>query len=269
MGVIRNILILIFISLAFIEILWMVAIPPEFLSDQIQRALQKDQNILITMDEIEKGFPLNLKIREVRLFVNNIHALSIEDLSIIPDLSSIIRKAIGFKIDGTLSGGRLYGIVDYPLRGALTLRGAMLGRLPVIEGYGLNIKGTLSSDIKIKGQRMDISFEIPDLDLKEMGLSGLPFINSFHRVRGVITVEGDTINVRSVGLEGEKGYARLSGRIINNRPDLRLEFMPVKDTLTPFEEMLLGRYIESPGYYVIPINEDGRWKMEDKKWIKK
>ncbi len=98
-----------------------------------------------------------------------------------------------------------------------------------------------------------LQFEIPDLDIAESALSVIPFLNTFHKIQGALSIKNNIITFDSVSLEGEKGYARLKGRITNGYMNLSLEVMPEAGKLTSLEEMLIGKYIVSPGYYVVPL----------------
>ena len=82
---------------------------------------------------------------------------------------------------------------------------------------------------------------------------------SYSRLYGVGSpmtpdLNGNDLQVDSISLEGEKGFARLKGKINNGLADMTLELMPLKDSLNTLESMLIGKYIVSPGFYEIPIN---------------
>ena len=69
----------------------------------------------------------------------------------------------------------------------------------------------------------------------------------------VVAIKNNIITFDSVSLEGDKGYARLKGRITNGYMNMALEIMPEAGKLTSLEKMLIGKYIVSPGYYVVPL----------------
>ena len=117
---------------------------------------------------------------------------------------------------------------------------------------GIKTNGHVSADILLKSKSALITFQVPDMDLRESTII-IPFINSFHRIHGALSVSGNDVKLESVSLEGDKGYARLKGDIRNNIMDLRLELMPAMEKLSSVESMLIGKYIVSPGYYVLPI----------------
>jgi hypothetical protein len=98
-----------------------------------------------------------------------------------------------------------------------------------------------------------VVFEIPDLNIQEYNKIASPLLSSFHTVQGVLNIVNDKIRIESLGIEGEKGYARVKGDITAGFMNLTLELMPSAGKLSPAELMLIDSYRQSPGYYVIPL----------------
>ncbi len=69
--------------------------------------------------------------------------------------------------------------------------------------------------------------DVPDLSIGDDS-TVIPLLNTFRKLRGSLSVKGNTVMIDSVSLEGEKGYARLKGDIKNGVTDLSLELMPVR-----------------------------------------
>ena len=107
---------------------------------------------------------------------------------------------------------------------------------------------------ELKNNFLTVAFKVPDLDIDDSD-SVIPLLNTFHRLQGSLSIENSIIKITSISLEGDKGYARLKGDIANRRLNLSLELMPDENKLSTGESMLIGRYIVSPGYYVIPIRK--------------
>jgi hypothetical protein len=97
-----------------------------------------------------------------------------------------------------------------------------------------------------------VTFKIPDLSIHESEIV-IPLIETFHRIQGSFSITSNRIELESVSLEGDKGYARLKGNITNGVARLKLEIMPEAARLSSLETMLITKYFVSPGYYVVPL----------------
>jgi len=149
--------------------------------------------------------------------------------------------------------GRVFGTVKLPIEGTIEIEQAELNNIPYLKRTGIDIYGNISSEISVKGDSVKAVFQIPDLNIRESVITVIPLISSFRKMQGSLSLAGNTLKLDSVSLDGDKGYARLKGTITNGNMDLMLELMPDANKLNAMESMLIGKYIVSPGYYVLPI----------------
>lgn len=252
---IRTVLYLIIGVPVFVSLVWLFAVPTSLIQERIEDAvaLSGDGNLRLSVTNLRKGIFLDLYADNLTLDIDQKPALEIVDfkLNITPRSLSDFRLA--FAINGEMGGGRVEGTVKLPLEGTITIDQAEINSIPYIRRIGGDIYGTMSSEISLSAESMKAVFHIPDLDIKGSVMTVVPFISSFRTMQGSLSLAGDNLNVDSVSLNGDKGYARLKGTITGGTMDLSLELMPDANKLNAMESMVIGKYIVSPGYYVIPI----------------
>lgn len=244
------------VSIPLILILiWFFAVPDELIKEKIEDTVAQsgNKNLNIEIHGLRKGFFFSLHADRLILKADNIPAIEILDFRCFPAPRYIINRQIAATFRGIIGQGQVNGIIKFPLSGKIDINNAELGSIPYLSQLGEGIRGSLSSNIQLQRDKIKATFEIPDLDIQNSSLTIIPLIDTFHRIQGSISVVNNAIRFDSVGLEGEKGYARLKGNIINRFMDMELEIMPAAGSLNATESMLIGKYIVSPGYYIIPI----------------
>lgn len=249
-----SLIILICIPLFFI-LAWLFAVPEDLIREQIDNALARsgNSNISLFFNGMHKGPFLSLNADSLNMEIDGKPAVSVTNFKckFTPRYLSDIK--LGFRIKGEIGTGDIDGYIKLPVDGKIHIEKAELNSIPYLTSLGLDINGSLSSDITINSESVTVQFEIPDLDIAESALSVIPFLNTFHKLQGALSVKDNIITFNSVSLEGDKGYARLKGMIRNGYMNMSLEIMPDAGKLTSLEKMLIGKYIVSPGYYVVPI----------------
>lgn len=237
----------------FIILVWFFAVPGDLIKERIEEAVSNagQGNISASMTGFRKGL-FSLSADSLDLEIDKIPALKITDISGHFEAGYLTQRKMAFSIDGKIGTGTVNGLLQYPPQGGMKIEGAELNAIPYLSHLGIKGSGSISADIHTINNIAKITFQIPNLAVKETSLP-IPFIDTFHKVQGVLSVSGNTVKVESVSLEGGKGYARLKGDIENRVMNLSLELMPVMDKLNTVESMLIGKYIVSPGYYVIPL----------------
>lgn len=252
---IRTILYLIIGVPVFFSLVWLFAVPTRLIQERIEHAVASSGKgeLSLTVTGLRKGIFLNLFADSLVLAIDQKPALEIADfrMNISPRHFSDFRLA--FAIDGEMGGGRVYGIVKLPLEGTITIEQARINAIPYVQRIGGNIYGSVSSEIFMTPETVKAVFRIPDLKIGDAATTVIPFMSSFRTMQGSLSLAGDDLTVDSVSLEGDKGYARLKGAITGGTMDLSLELMPDTNKLNAMEEMVIGKYIVSPGYYVVPI----------------
>jgi type II secretion system protein N len=237
----------------FIILVWLFAVPEDLIRQRIEDAIANagQGSINASLKGLKKGLFLTVHADSLDLNFDNSPALTITNLAACLNPSYMIKKQLAFSFKGKMGTGDINGLLRYPAEGEIKIERTELNAVPYLTHLGIKTNGHISADILLKNKSARITFQVPDLDLQESTII-IPFINSFHRINGALSVTGNDIKFESVSLEGDKGYARLKGDIRNNIMDLRLELMPSMEKLNSIESMLIGKYIVSPGYYVIP-----------------
>lgn len=239
----------------FLILIWFFAIPENLIKEKVEGIIAKSGNRNISLDirQLRKGVFFSLNAESLLLKLDGKDALEITDFYARFAPEYLTDGNVAFKLKGKVGKGDLEGIIRLPAEGEIAIDSASLDAIPYITRFITDINGHFSSDIYIKDTIVKTEFEIPDLNIQDSALTIIPLINTFRKMQGAITLKGNNITIDSLSLEGEKGYARLKGHITNGLMDLFLELMPATDRLNAMESMLIGKYIVSPGFYVVPI----------------
>jgi len=252
---VRNIIFILLTIPVLLVLIWLFAVPEQLIKEQIDEELSRSRsnNVRLSIDGLRKGVLFTLHADSLNMHIDNKPAISITEFTGNFTPRYLLDKKLGFLINGKIGTGNVHGILKLPLEGDIKIERAELSAISYLSRFGIDIDGNLSSDINILNETVNVVFEIPDLDIAESALAAVPFLNTFHKMQGALSVQNNTVYFDSVSLEGEKGYARLKGTIKNGVMNLVLEIMPLAGKLNTLESMLLGKYIVSPGYYSIPI----------------
>ena len=239
----------------FLVLVWFFALPDNFIKTSIEEAISShaESSLDVSLSGFKKGLLFSVYADRLDLSIDRIPALSITEVSGKINPIYLIKKQFAFSIIGKIGSGDIEGSFKLPGNGNLSVHGAELNLIPYLVSSGLEGSGTISADMILKGDVIEVTFQIPDTKIKSL-ISGIPLpINSFDMIQGSLSLQENTIRIKSIGLEAEKGYARLKGDIINSEMDMSLEIMPSPGKLESYETMLLTQYQVSPGYYLIPI----------------
>lgn len=240
----------------FLILVWLFAVPNELIKQKVENAVSRsgDGRLTLSIDGIKKGVFFSLYAGTVNLKIDNKPALSINDFSINFSPNRLTQGELAFLVRGKVGTGSIEGTLKLPMKGDFKIDKADLGALTYLRRFGIEVGGHLSSEIELDNDKLAAVFNVPDLDISDPALTVIPLMNTFRRMQGSVRLEGNGIRIDSISLEGEKGFARLKGQIRNGLADMVLELMPVERNLTSLESMIIGKYIISPGYYLVPIN---------------
>jgi type II secretion system protein N len=206
----------------------------------------------LSVNGLRKGLFFSLSADSLNLTLDNRPALEITDFtgSFSPRYLTAMKP--GFVIKGKIGTGAVSGILKLPLEGSVKIDRAELSAISYLKRFDVDINGNVSSDISVRDGVVKVIFNVPDLNIDDSALV-VPLLNTFSKLQGALSVKENTIHIDSISLEGEKGYARLKGSITGNVMNMALELMPAAGKLKGMESMLIGKYIVSPGYYVVPV----------------
>ena len=142
---------------------------------------------------------------------------------------------------------------DGSIYGEATFTGVPLDTSAFISPANVSFTAPVSGRVIASGRKADIEVRADEITWKRLSVSGLELPpDIFEKGKGSISIERDRIIVKSFAFEGGKGYARLSGEIMNGQRRLTLELFPNEwddFMLIPFE-----RYKISPGQYKMPVD---------------
>ena len=257
MIIFRNIIYTIIFFAVSVILFWFFAIPDDLIREKIEESLAglNNQEIRVSTDNIKKGLFFSVHSKNIQLEIGDKPALSITELTVRINPLYFIRKQIAFSIKGRMGSGYVSGSLRFPGGGTVRIKDAELDSIPYLQSLGIKSTGLISAHLVIKDNTAKVVFEIPDLNIQEYNKMASPLLTTFHTAQGVLSIVNDNIRIDSFGLEGEKGYARVKGDITAEFMNLTLELMPSAGELSPAELMLIDRYRQSPGYYVIPFNQ--------------
>ena len=249
-------IVFVIISLPVLAVLfWFVAIPGDVLQKKIEGAVADAGNsaLGLNIEGFQKGLFFSLSADSLDLTIDNRPALTITDFRGHYTPRFLTSGQLGFALRARIGHGSVNGNITLPLHGSIRIHEADLGAVPYLTQFNMKIDGSVSSDIALDNGVVDVTFDVPDLHIDDSS-SIIPLLNTFTKLQGSLSVKGGTITIESVSMEGGKGYARLKGTITNRIMHLVLELMPLSEKLSTMESMIIGKYVVSPGYYVVPIN---------------
>ena len=233
---------------------WTITVPVDLIRERLESAVAGPAggSLALSVNGLRKGLFFSLSADSLDLKIDGSPALSITDVKWSFSPGYLVRRKLGFDIKGKIGTGNVGGLIKLPLEGSIKTDRAELSEIPYLTRFNTVINGHVSSDISINGNVIKIIFSSTDLNVDDSA-SVIPLLNTFTKLQGALSVTGNTIRLDSVSLDGEKGYARLKGSITGNIMDLSLEIMPLAGKLNSLESMLIGKYIVSPGYFVVPV----------------
>jgi type II secretion system protein N len=244
----------VFIPLVAI-LVWYFAIPENIIRSSIEDSISQHlgSGVNASINGFDKGLFFTVDADSLDFTVNNTPVLRITDISGRLNPLQVFQKKLAFSVRGKMGTGNIDGDFQFPGNGTLTIDSADINAITYLASAGLKGRGFLSADLYMKDYTLDAVFHIPDADIEGMPM-GVPLpMNEFKNIQGAVSVKENAVTIKSISLEGDKGYVRLKGDIINGNMNMNLEIMPTAGSLEKYETMLLARFKVSPGYYVIPI----------------
>lgn len=253
MNKLLNILYVLTGILVFLVLIWLFAIPVSLIQSNVEDVVARsgNSNMKLSIEGLRKGLFLNLYADKLDLEIDNKPALIVTEFAGSFAPGYLLDGKLAVKIRGNIADGDLKGVFQFPVNGEIKIERAALDKIPYLVRFGIDIKGSAYSDITMDIEAVKVVFKVPDLSIESTSI--IPLLDTFHTLQGAVSIIQNQVKVDSISLEGDKGYARLKGNIINNRMDLAIELMPDRDKLNALESMMIGKYIVSPGYYVVPI----------------
>jgi type II secretion system protein N len=239
----------------FIIAFWIFVIPVGLIKMSIEDSLSNNGQFATraVVHGIAKGIFFTVTAESIELKKDNDTALIITDISSRINPLYLLKKKLAFSINGKIGTGDVNGFMRLPESGIVNIEQAEINAIPYLNSLGLKINGVVSAQLNFIENVLDVNFFTSRVEL-ENSLAMIPLpLNAFHQIQGVLSVKDRIVNVESISLDADRGYARIKGEIVNGLMNLTLELMPSGEELKPMETMLISRYQVSPGYYVIPL----------------
>ena len=238
--------------------LWFLAVPEDLIKARMER-LGGDR-LQVEVAGLRKGLFYNFGSQRITLRRSADVLLFVDNFKGRINPLSLFRGRLTLFIRGDVSGGTIEGVTDL-LRERdqvdLRMNQSSIEGIPWLARMGLRGKGILSGELRLDEGAGDLRFSIQDARFESGSSSGLVLpLNWFNKVKGTMTVIGNSIRVKSLSLEGEGIYARVKGEIVEGKLDVVVELMPDSSFIKTdkgFVFSTIEHYKVSPGHYLIPI----------------
>lgn len=167
-------------------------------------------------------------------------------------LLTLFLGRIGIDLHSKEITAALSADIDGSVKGVARFNGVPFDTAAFISPANVSFSTPVSGRVIVTGKKADIEVRADEITWKRLSVSGFELPpDIFEKGKGGISVERDRIIVKSLAFEGRKGYARLSGEIINGKQNLTLELFP--NDWDDFMLIPLERYKVSPGQYKMPL----------------
>ena len=241
---------------------------PDKVYHQTLQGLLASPGLSMEATRLGKRFPVglyatNLAINDTKGTLCTFDHLSL-DLQLMPLLIGRVRGSINGRINtGELSGN----LTVYPQKSqaaSLALNSLQLEAIPGITArLGAPLQGTAQLDIRLakfgEGMQGETRLKIVAVRLQEVQLGGvrLPDL-AVPEVRGLLKIQGQTVHVENLALQGDGIYLRLNGQVpLSATTPLKatLELLPSAEFLEQQKTvfLLMLPYQTTPGSYRLPI----------------
>ncbi len=254
-------------GLLLLPFLALQLIPDQTIEQTVVRLLAS-RGITMQAGRFTVGFPASVNASDLTLGTTSDTLLKADQLRVRPRLLPLVLGRLSLKLDGRIgAAGTLQGQLQVAprLEGNLQVNELQLGDLPIaatVFGSGLSGVGRLDlsiTDADERGVSGDIKLQIRNLRLQQVRLGSLPLPNvTFPEVRGLAKLQGQTVALTNLALQGSGLYARLSGTL-NLAPQaplqLQLELMPDAELLASQQSvfLLMLPFQVTAGSYRLPI----------------
>lgn len=266
----KRIVLLIAGIVLFIEGTWIIAIPMSLVQSILEHP---GNNLYLKAEGLKKGLFFSFDIEKILLKKKGLEdpLVVLNDMHGSINLISLLKLSPEIDIECLLNGGEILGEIKLEDRYGLKIKGdsVSINGIPLLELMGIYGRGSLTGNFWLKNKRGGIRFSINDMKLKsttfpprdmerlgEIGLSkGVPLpLDLFESMKGEVTINNETLEVKSFTMEGPGVYARVKGDIREGKVDMKLEVMTDSSFKSePLISLMLGQYRVSPGYYLIPL----------------
>jgi type II secretion system protein N len=245
-----------FLAVLFCGI-WLIAIPDRLFVDLIGRSLE-GSGIRVDVIGIKKGLLYNFRAEQLIVRKSGNILLTIDNVEGKLDPLALIILKLPLRVSGNIGGAGISCDTDLLKtedQVDLRIENAEIKGIPFVGLAGLKGSGLISGTFRVRNNTGDAKFFVRDLKLDPVPFSGIRIpLDMFQSARAALTVKSGTTVVDSFTLEGAGIYARITGEIVGNTPNLVMELMPERSLAERMPVFALLKNFEvSPGHYSIAI----------------
>lgn len=243
-------------------------IPNDTLKGIVTRGLAAN-GYTFAASSFSKAFPLGIEAENMVIGITQGPVLKAEEAEVRLRLLPLLQGRV--KFSGTANIGQGTVSMDYTAtrQGMVTVAidNVLLQDIPFFQTFaGLSAKGTLRGTAALESLRKQpggtVQLEVRQAELANVKVGGTPLPDaSYSAIQGKMTIARGKARLESFTLQGEGLYVRLSGDLPVTNPlaaaplNLSLELMPKPEFLEKqkFVFLLLTKYLDTPGHYLIPV----------------
>ena len=250
----------VFIVLAvFVTVIWgiWIAFPVTAMQSIIEDSVH-NQKFTLTIEGLKKSMFYRLYADRIVVKSTEAEIISLHSVHANINPLRLIALHMDLSVYGRVGEGHFSGNARFSktmITTKLDFMQASLRDMQFLEVAGIRGTGDVSGKFTLTDQKGHLEFLVNEAGIEPAVFAGVIVpLNFFNTIKGSVAIEGNTVALASVSLDGRDIFARLKGFIKNNVMDLRMEVMPQKSFLeNPLFLSQVDRYQVSPGYYVIPV----------------
>jgi len=244
---------------AVVTVIWgiWIAFPVTAMQSIIEDSVH-NQKFTLTVEGLKKGMFYRLHADSIVLKNSGAGLISLNAIHGTINPLSLITSRMDLSMDGRIGEGHFSGdaiLSKNMITVNIVFMQASLMDMQFLKIAGIRGTGDVSGKFTLTDQKGHLEFLVNNAGIEPAVFAGFTVpLNFFNTVKGSFDIEGNTVDLASISLDGRHIFARLKGVIKDNVMDLHMEVMPQKSFLeNPLFLSQVDRYQVSPGYYVIPV----------------
>ena len=260
-AIVAAVLLLVYLTILFI--------PNNSLKGLVVRGLAAN-GYTFSAGSFSKSFPLGLEAEAVVIGIDEGPLVRVDDVNLHLRVLPLMLGRV--TVTGTARIGKEGTVaLKYALRpqreADVTAEKILLQDIPFFQTFaGMNAKGVFRGSALLKGlgkkQEGTVQLEARGAELANVKIGGTPLPDAaYSAIQGKLSIGSGKARLEAFTLQGEGLYVRLKGDLPITNPlssaplNMSLELMPKPEFLEKqkFVFLLLIKYLDTPGHYLIPV----------------